>query len=153
MVTPYILEMTDNLSETGLIQSIINETIKEEVICISKGQSQVKPTISWIGNGKLIDSAYVTEWIESSPGFDFEIYQAVIINKSLLVDVLNVNVSDPDATLDLNCYSTQVYPNGTIFYESSKNKIFGIRREGIFFQNYCFKPISLKLWIIYFSRF
>ena len=165
MVTPYQLEMKDNLIEDGLIQSVINETIKEEVICVSKGiswtfllqfycnfiavipffcnyctfiaiicisigQSQVKPTIYWIGNGKLIDSAYVTDWIESSPGFDFEIYQAIIINKSLLLDVLNVNISDPEASLDLTCYSSQVYPNGTIFYESSKNKVFNIRIEG-----------------------
>ena len=113
-----------------LLQFYCNDHIFIAIICISKGQSQVKPTIYWIGNGRLIDSAYVTEWIESSPGFDFEIYQAIIINKSLLLDVLNVNISDPEASLDLTCYSSQVYPNGTIFYESSKNKVFDIRIEG-----------------------
>jgi hypothetical protein len=46
------------------VHSLVNSSITEEVICLTKGSSHVKPVIRWSSQGKLIDPKImeITSW-------------------------------------------------------------------------------------------
>lgn len=52
VASPYELEMLERPAE---VLSLLNNSIHEEVTCISKGFSQVQPHFRWFANGQYID--------------------------------------------------------------------------------------------------
>ena len=67
----------------------------------------------------------ITYWEDLNVNYDHLIYQSIIIDKEL-IENLNINISNPEATLRLTCFSSQNYPNGTLIFESSKSQLFEI---------------------------
>ena len=65
VVSPYELQM---LPRSNDILTLINDTLVEEVICVTKGSSLVRPVIDWISDGKFLDpeEINITEWVVSN---------------------------------------------------------------------------------------
>lgn len=127
VASPYELKM---LPRSNQVMSLVNSSIVEEVICMTKGSSMVRPNINWIGQGKYIhpEDITITEWVEANVDHEHLIYQSIVINQDLL-DYLNFNLSSiEDLSLNLRCASVQQYPNGSIIYESSTSQTFQLIR-------------------------
>ena len=64
VVSPYELEM---LPRSKDILTLINDTLTEEVICLTKGSSLVRPVMDWVSDGKFInpEEVNITEWVVS----------------------------------------------------------------------------------------
>lgn len=52
VASPYQISMKDRASN---VQSLVNESIIEEIICEARGHSQVMPNINWFVENKIID--------------------------------------------------------------------------------------------------
>ena len=119
-----------NLDRNSVIQTLINNTLIENVTCVSYGKSQVKPIIRWIANGIDInptDDILIESW-EVPPNEEdenFSIFQSIVINKGLL-DYLKVNLTSTESMLNLECTSQQFFTNLTVIYSDSKNKVFEV---------------------------
>ena len=76
------------------------------------------------------------------------IYQSLIVTKEL-IKYLNINTTSSEPLfMDLRCFSTQRFPNGTIIYESSVNKLFTLPKSKLYK-----KPENITLTVSYWYFF
>ena len=153
VASPYELQMLPRSNE---IMSLVNDSLVEEVICMTKGSSMVRPVINWIGQGKHIhpEDIEITEWVEANVDHEHLIYQSMNINQELL-NYLDFNLSSSEAlSLNLRCAAVQQYPNGSIIYESSTSQTFELIRGTDFaflvllisqFLSFC---LQLKIYLL-----